>query len=128
MQLIDDSTDPDLDLHLIADNYCTHKHPKVETAGKSRHPRFRYMHFIPTSSSLWLNLVERHGFRDLTDRRIRRGVFRSVPALIEAIEEYIEHHNDTDKGLPLDRKAPTKFWRKFATRHEFLALDKTPSE
>ncbi len=121
LQLIDDSTDPDLDLHLIADNYCTHKHLKVKRWLK-RHPRF-HMHFIPTSSS-WLNLVERW-FRDLTDRRIRRGVFRSVPALIEAIEEYIEHHNDTDKGFRWTAKADEILTK---VRRARAALDKTPSE
>ncbi len=65
---------PDLDIHLIADNYATHKHPNVE-AWLARHPRF-HMHFTPTSAS-WLNLVERF-FAKITRKRIRRGVFRSV--------------------------------------------------
>jgi transposase len=65
----------ELDLHLIVDNYATHKHPKV-LAWLKRHKRF-HIHFIPTSSS-WLNVIERF-FRDLTDKRLRRGVFRSVP-------------------------------------------------
>lgn len=81
------------ELHLILDNYGTHKHPKVR-AWLEKHPRFK-LHFTPTSGS-WLNLVERW-FRDLTDKRIRRGVFRSVPELIEAINEYIAVNNDNPK-------------------------------
>ncbi len=81
------------EIHLIADNYATHKHPKVR-AWLARHPRF-HMHFTPTSSS-WLNMVERF-FRDLTDKRIRRGVFRDVEELIVAIEDYIAHHNRAPK-------------------------------
>jgi transposase len=79
-----------LDLHLILDNYRTHKHPNVQ-AWLAKHPRF-HLHFIPTSSS-WLNLIERW-FRELTNKRIRRGVFHSVPDLIAAIEEYLAAHND----------------------------------
>jgi transposase len=90
LKLIDEQTPPDLDLHLIADNYFTHKTPQVQRWLK-KHPRF-HMHFIPPSSS-WLNLVERW-FREITDKRIRRGVFRSVPQLIDAIMDYVEHHNE----------------------------------
>jgi len=93
LRLIDAQTPPEVDLHLIADNYHTHKHPKVQR-WLSRHTRF-HMHFIPTSSS-WLNLVERW-FREITDKRIRRGVFRSVPELIEAIMDYVEHHNENPR-------------------------------
>src|SRR5438105_6473293 len=74
LKLIDHQTPPELDLHLIVDNYSTHKHPKVK-AWLKRHPRF-HLHFVPTSSS-WLNMVERW-FRDLTDKQIRRGVFKSI--------------------------------------------------
>ena len=77
LKLIDAETPPELDLHLIVDNYATHKHPKVK-AWLKRHPRF-HVHFIPTSSS-WLNLVERW-FREITDKRIRRGIFQNVPAI-----------------------------------------------
>jgi len=80
-------------LHLILDNYGTHSHPKVK-AWVGKHPRFK-LHFPPTSAS-WLNLVERW-FRDLTDKRIRRGVFRSVPELIDAITEYIAVNNEKPK-------------------------------
>jgi transposase len=80
-------------LHLIADNYATHKHPVVQ-AWLAKHPRFN-MHFTPTSAS-WLNMVERF-FRDITDKRLRRGVFTSVPELVTAIDEYIAHHNTNPK-------------------------------
>jgi transposase len=83
----------DCDLHLIVDNYRTHKHANVN-AWLAKHPRFQ-LHFIPTSSS-WLNLVERW-FRELTDKAIRRGVFHSVPDLIEAIQNYLDAHNDDPK-------------------------------
>jgi len=77
-------------IHIILDNYGTHKHPDV-VAWLDKHPRF-HLHFTPTSSS-WLNMVERW-FREITTRRIRRGSFSSVAELIEAIEDYIAHHND----------------------------------
>lgn len=80
---------PVLDVHLIADNYATHKHPKVK-AWLARHPRF-HMHFTPTSAS-WLNLVERF-FGEITRKRIRRGVFHSVVDLQSAINDYLEQHN-----------------------------------
>lgn len=89
LKLIDEQTPPDLDLHVIADNYAAHKHPNVQSWLK-RHPRF-HMHFIPTSSS-WLNLIERW-FRDLTDKQIRRGVFKNVKQLISVITDYIDAHN-----------------------------------
>ena len=92
---IDARTPSELDLHLIADNYATHKHPKVRR-WLARHPRF-HMHFLPTSSS-WLNLVERF-FAELTNKRLRRGTFRSVRELQKAIEGYVEHHNDTTEGF-----------------------------
>lgn len=93
LKQIDSETPPELDLHLIVDNYATHKHPRVK-AWLRHHKRF-HMHFIPTSSS-WLNVIERF-FRDLTDKRLRRGVFRSVPDLIQAIRGYISEHNDDPK-------------------------------
>jgi transposase/DNA-binding CsgD family transcriptional regulator len=93
LKKIDAVTPPDLDLHLIVDNYSTHKHPRVKSWLR-RYPRF-HLHFVPTSSS-WLNMVERW-FRELTDKRIRRGTFRSVPELIAAIKEYLENHNQNPK-------------------------------
>ena len=95
LQLIDAQTPPDLDLHLIVDNYATHKHHKVK-AWLKRHPRF-FIHFTPTSSS-WLNMIERW-FRQITDKQIRRGVFHSVPQLIQAIMEYIAAHNADPKAF-----------------------------
>lgn len=86
-------TDPALELHLIVDNYATHKHPKVK-AWLAKHPRF-HLHFTPTSAS-WLNLIERF-FRDLTEEQIRRGVFRSVAELERAITQYLEHRNANPK-------------------------------
>jgi transposase len=88
-------------VHLIVDNYATHKHPKVER-WLSRHPRF-HMHFTPTGCS-WLNMVERF-FRDLTENRLRRGVFRSVEELIVAIGEYVDHHNKKPKPFIWTAKA-----------------------
>jgi transposase len=90
LRVIDKQTPKALGVHLILDNYSPHKHPDVR-AWLTKHPRF-HLHFTPTSSS-WLNLVERW-FRELTDKAIRRGVFRSVPDLIAAIEAYLQAHND----------------------------------
>lgn len=95
LKLIDQQTPAHLDLHLIADNYGTHKHPKVKT-WLARHPRF-HRHFVPTSSS-WLNLVERW-FRNITTQRIRRGSFRNVEILEKAIADYITAHNHDPKPL-----------------------------
>ena len=89
LKTIDAKTAPELDLHLVVDNYGTHKHPRVKSWLR-RHPRF-HLHFIPTSSS-WVNLVERW-FRELTDKRIRRGSFRNVRELIAAITQYLDNHN-----------------------------------
>lgn len=91
--LIDEATPLDRQIHLIADNYATHKHAKVQRWLK-RHPRF-HVHFTPTSAS-WLNMVERF-FRDLTENRLKRGVFRSVLELIEALDGYVDHHNEEPK-------------------------------
>jgi transposase len=89
LQTINVKTPPDLALHLIVDNYGTHKHPQVQR-WLSRHRRF-VLHFIPTSSS-WVNMVERW-FAEITSKRIRRGSFQNVKALITAIDSYIESHN-----------------------------------
>jgi transposase len=101
LKLIDAETPKELDLHLIVDNYATHKHPKVKSWLK-RHRRF-HMHFTPTSSS-WLNLVERW-FREITDKRIRRGVFHSVKQLEQAIMDYIAEHNKNPKAIVWTAKA-----------------------
>ena len=93
MRQIDRQTPSEMNLHLIVDNYATHKHPAVKQ-WIVKHPRF-HLHFTPTSSS-WLNLVERW-FAEITRKRIRRGSFHSVANLIEAIESYIQHNNSTPK-------------------------------
>ena len=93
LKKIDRATPTHLDLHLIADNYATHKTPAVKRWFK-RHARF-HIHFTPTSSS-WLNLVERM-FAEITRQRIRRGTFASVPELKTAIEDWIEHRNNNPK-------------------------------
>jgi transposase len=93
LRQIDAQTPPGKQLHLILDNYSTHKHQKVK-AWHKRHPRFHF-HFIPTSSS-WLNLIERF-FGEITRKRIRRGTFASVEELLEAIRGYIEDHNSNPK-------------------------------
>lgn len=89
LKLIDASTPADRELHLIVDNYATHKHAKV-TAWLKKHPRF-HLHFTPTSAS-WLNMVERF-FRDLSTKRLRRGVFHSLDELVVAINAYVETYN-----------------------------------
>jgi transposase len=93
LRRIEAETPKFLDVHLIADNYATHKHPKVQ-AWLKRHPRF-HMHFTPTSAS-WLNQVERF-FGLITEDRIRCGVFKSVAELEAAIQQYLDHHNADPK-------------------------------
>ncbi|MFQ5492145.1 MAG: IS630 family transposase [Phycisphaerae bacterium] len=85
LKQIDRQTPEELDLHLIVDNYSTHKHPKV-TAWLKKHPRV-HVHFTPTSSS-WMNLVERF-FAELTQDCVRDGSFTRVPQLVKAIEQYL---------------------------------------
>ena len=92
---IDELTPSEFSIHVVADNYATHKHVKVKR-WLARHPRF-HMHFTPTSSS-WLNVIERF-FRDLSEKRLRRGSFRSVEALIAAIMDYVERHNLDPKAV-----------------------------
>ena len=101
LRAIDDVIAQDKQIHMIVDNYSTHKHEKVKR-WLSRHPRF-HMHFTPTGCS-WLNMVERF-FRDLTENRLRRGVFRSVEELITAIFDYIDHHNESPKPFIWTAKA-----------------------
>jgi transposase len=98
---IDLETNPKKKLHLIVDNYSTHKHEKVKRWLK-RHPRF-HVHFIPTSSS-WLNLVERW-FGEITRKRIRRGTFRSVKEVIDAIMSFIRTHNQDSTPMLWTAKA-----------------------
>jgi transposase len=101
LRQINRETPQHMPLHLICDNYATHKHPKV-TEWLAKHPRF-HMHFTPTSAS-WLNMVERF-FRDITVTRLRNGVFRSVPELTAAIKEYIAVHNKNPKPFVWTAKA-----------------------
>ena len=95
LQCLDREFPAELKLHVVMDNYGTHKHPKVQSWLK-RNPRF-VPHFIPTSSS-WLNLVERW-FGELTGKRIRRGVFVSVADLKSAIDEFLAAWNENPKPL-----------------------------
>ena len=101
LKQIDQETPADLDLHLIVDNYATHKHETVKK-WLAKHPRF-HVHFIPTSSS-WLNLVERW-FAEITRKRIRRGVFRSVEQLIQAITDFVDNHNQHGRAFTWTAKA-----------------------
>ena len=93
LKTINRSVAKHLDLHLIVDNYTTHKTKEVH-AWLAKHPRFK-LHFIPTSSS-WLNLVECF-FAEITGKRLRRGVFRSVTELETAICDYLAKHNADPK-------------------------------
>ena len=103
LKRIDDQTPSGLDLHLIVDNYATHKHPDVQRWLRRR-PRF-HLHFTPTSCS-WLNLVERW-FRNLTQERLRRSSFHNVKELIRAIQNYITGHNQNPRvfvwSAPVER-------------------------
>ena len=121
LRRIDEETPQEYALHLIVDNYATHKHPAVK-AWLAKHPRF-HMHFTPTSAS-WLNLIERF-FGELTDKRIRRGTFRRVPELIKAIDEYIAHHNDFPSSFTWTAKVEDILSKVARARKR---LDKTASE
>ena len=114
LKRIDRCVQKHLDVHLVLDNYATHKTAEVK-AWLARHPRFK-LHFTPTSAS-WLNLVERF-FAEITRKRIRRGVFTSVAELEDAIVDYLNRHNIAPKPF---------VWTKFATvilEKERRALDK----
>ena len=101
LRQIDKEYPGETSIHLIADNYSTHKHPRVQSWMK-RHSRF-HIHFTPTSAS-WLNMVERF-FRELTDKQIRRGIFTSISQLREAIDRAIEQHNADPKPYIWTAKA-----------------------
>ena len=101
LRAIDYVVPEDKQIHMIVDNYATHKHPRVQR-WLDRHPRF-HMHFTPTGCS-WLNMVERF-FRDLTENRLRRSVFRSVEELITAIFDYIDLHHENPKPFIWTAKA-----------------------
>ena len=105
-------------IHAILDNYGTHKHPKV-LAWLARHPRWTF-HFTPTSGS-WLNAVETF-FSTLTRRRLRRGSFRSLVDLQEAINRYLAEHNADPEALRLDRR-PGRHRREGPTRVSCVGVD-----
>jgi transposase len=102
LKMINKQTPADKEIHIICDNYSTHKHPKVRSW--LRYHKRVHVHFTPTSAS-WLNMVERF-FRELTDKQLRRGVFKSVPELEQTVLQFIDSHN----------KAPAPFiWTKSAS-------------
>jgi transposase len=115
LKILDKRTDKTLAVHLIVDNYATHKHPNVKD-WLAKHPRF-HMHFTPTSAS-WVNLVERF-FRDITEEQIRRGIFRSVDELKAAIMQYLEHRNANPKPYQWTAK-PESILAKVAKAKETL--------
>ena len=101
LQLINVAIPVHLQIYLIADNYATQKHSKVRLC-MERHPRFDAT-FTPASGS-WLKMVERF-FRDLSENRLRRGEFRRVLELIQALDDYVDHHNVATKPFVRTAKA-----------------------
>jgi transposase len=123
LKTIDRETPAHLDLHLILDNYATHKTPAVKR-WLARHKRFS-LRFTPTSCS-WLNLVERL-FAEITRQRIRRGTFNDVAELKIAIDDWIEHRNQNPK--PFKRAASAKsILAKHRRAKKALAIAKTGCE
>lgn len=122
LKALERETPPALALHLIIDNYATHKHPAVKK-WLAAHPRF-HLHFIPTSSS-WLNLVERF-FRDRTQEVVREGSFRGVGELVGAMEAYLSQHNLAPKRYVWKTKGaeiPAKIQR----ARQKLSAERTPT-
>ena len=103
LRKINKETPKNLDLHLVVDNYGSHKTPKVRQ-WISKHTRFK-MHFTPTSAS-WLNMVERF-FSELTTKRIRRGIFRSLKDLETAVMDFLKKHNENPKIFTWTKDADT---------------------
>lgn len=101
LNTINSRVEADKEVHIICDNYATHKHAKVK-AWQERNKRFHF-HFTPTSAS-WLNMVERF-FRDITENQLRRGVFKSVQDLVQTIEQYLNEHNENPKPFIWTAKA-----------------------
>ncbi len=101
LRMIDQTVADGKQIHIICDNYSTHKHERVQR-WLEKHKRF-HVHFTPTSAS-WMNMIERF-FRDLTENRIRRGIFRDLEQLITAIGEYIDRHNESPKPFIWTAKA-----------------------
>ncbi|MCA1733539.1 MAG: IS630 family transposase [Acidobacteria bacterium] len=121
LKKLDRNVSPELDIHLICDNLATHKHPTVK-AWLEKKPRI-HVHFTPTSSS-WLNMVERF-FRDITQRQLRRGVFRSIKELERAIDDYIQQHNEEPKPFIWTAKADDILEKVTRARRQ---LNKLPTE
>ncbi len=121
LKLIDQQTPADREVHLILDNYATHTHPKVK-AWLARHARF-HLHFTPTGAS-WLNMVERF-FRDITEKRLRRGVFHSVPELVAALEEYLAHYNENPTPFVWTAKANDILKKVERARKKLRQVDKS---
>jgi transposase len=121
LRLIERQTPKRKMVHIIADNYAAHKHPNVRR-WLAKHKRF-CVHYTPTSAS-WLNMVERF-FRDITQNRIRRGAFRSVPELVTAIQDYVSHHNRDPKPFIWTAKASDILEKVSRARR---SLDKAQSE
>jgi transposase len=107
------------EIHLICDNYGTHKHPKVKE-WLAAHPRF-HMHFTPTSSS-WLNLVERW-FGLITSQAIRRGSFNSVSELERSINTYLARWNDDPKPFTWTKTPGQILWRISRAKDRYAARD-----
>jgi transposase len=121
LRMIDQTVTSEKQIHIICDNYATHKHERVQR-WMARHKRF-HVHFTPTSAS-WLNMIERF-FRDLTEKRIRRGVFQYLEQLIVAIGDYIDRHNDNPKPFIWTAKANDilqKVTRAQAARNKRLSV------
>src|SRR5450830_1471761 len=121
LRTIDKEVPKGLAVHMILDNYATHKHKDV-VAWLAKHPRFQ-LHFTPTSSS-WLNLVERW-FRDLSGKALRRGVFHCVPDVIAAIEKYMQVHNIEPKAFVWTATAESILTK---VRRGRVALNQTVSQ
>jgi transposase len=121
LRAVDKEVPKGLAVHMILDNYATHKHKDV-LAWLAKHPRFQ-LHFTPTSSS-WLNLVERW-FRELTGKALRRGVFHSVPDLIAAIEKYMQVYNIEPKAFVWTAPAESILTK---VRRGRVALNQTVSQ
>jgi transposase len=121
LRTVDREVPKGIAVHMILDNYATHKHQDVSD-WLVKHPRFQ-LHFTPTSSS-WLNLVERW-FRELTGKALRRGVFHSVPDLISSIEEYMKVHNNEPKPLVWTATAESILTK---VRRGRVALDQAVSQ
>jgi transposase len=117
LKTIETSVPKDLDIHLVMDNYATHKTQGVQN-WLARRPHW-HVHFTPTGAS-WLNLVERF-FAKITTQRIRRGIFRSVRELEEAINDYLQHHNDNPKPF-IWNATPDEIFRKIARLCEGINL------